>query len=486
VVHLVWNLWAGFSWSAPFERVMGPVRFLVVYLLSGIAGSALSVIGHDAVSAGASGALFGVLGGTMVLQRRLAGSWATLWAAPEFRRSAGMTALWLVIGPFVGFDSFAHLGGMLAGAALTWTMTPVRWGNLGAVLAAVALLAWISTRPIPGLHDDFRSRQRATEAIERKDWKEAVEATNLLPTPVDPHLVSMRVFALVMLNRGAEAEPLLHELRGPPTYVAALRAQVHTDLGKYPLALEDVRVALAQTPKDEQLRRTEVWVLLASGANRKADERAEALLVDAPRNAEWKALRMRTLAASFQFDEALSLLAELKKDAPGQHGQEIAMTLAEAGRIDEARAALAGVEPDTRARLVCSFDLLSGEFDAAAASCADPANPWLTEFRAALAVAKGDCEGARAMVSKPVVKRFPRMIEAACLAREKKLDEAHAVLDALTLPDEPDPELLLLRLAAARDAAESEKTRAELSGWAEPVKRTLTWRLVPEEVRAAF
>lgn len=167
VVHLVWNLYAGFSWTAPFERLVGPARFLAVYLLSGLAGSAVSVIGHDAVSAGASGALFGVVGGIIVVQRKLHGTWTALWASPGMRRNLLMMGLWLVIGPFVGFDSFAHGGGLLAGAALTWTMLPVRWGNLGAALAAVALLIWISLRPIPRVHDEWRARQRAPTSFQQ-------------------------------------------------------------------------------------------------------------------------------------------------------------------------------------------------------------------------------------------------------------------------------------------------------------------------------
>ena len=131
---------------------MGPYRFLLVYLLSGIAGSAASVIGHDAVTAGASGALFGVVGGVLVIQRKTLGSWSALWAQPAQRTNLVMMAAWLVLGPFMGFDSFAHGGGLAAGAALTWTMLPLRKGNLGAAIAAIGLLVWISLRPIPGLH----------------------------------------------------------------------------------------------------------------------------------------------------------------------------------------------------------------------------------------------------------------------------------------------------------------------------------------------
>lgn len=486
IVHLVWNLWAGFSWSAPFEHAMGSLRFLVIYLLSGIAGSALSVIGHDAVAAGASGALFGVLGGVLVLQRRQAGSWAALWTSQAFRRNVGTTAIWLAIGPFVGFDSFAHLGGLLAGAALTWTMTPVRWGNLGAALAAVALTAWVSTHPIPGLHDDFILQQRASEAVERKDWNEVVKATDPLPTPPDPLLISWRVYALSALSRDQEAEPLLRELQGDARNLAMLRAQVHVGVGKYELALEDVRVALAQAPKDELLQIVEAWVLLESGAPRKADALAERVLAAAPRSADAKALRMRTLSATSKYDEALALLAELKKEAPGQHGLESALVLANAGRFEEARAAQSTLAAHEQAVAACYTDLLSGALDAADASCASASNPSVSELRAVLAAARGDCAGARAILAKRPPTRTAQTIEAACLVRENKLEEANALLDALTIPDEPDPELLLLRFASARDAAESEKTRQPLSGWVESVKRTVAWRMVPEEVRAAF
>ena len=153
VVHLVWNLWAGFSWCEPLERALGSARFAVVYLLSGVAGSAASVIGHDAVSAGASGALFGVMGSVLVLQRLTRGSWSAIWKDPSQRRNLVTMGIWLAAGPFMGFDSFAHAGGLVAGAALTWALVP-RWraSRLALSLLGVALLVGASLRPLPGLH----------------------------------------------------------------------------------------------------------------------------------------------------------------------------------------------------------------------------------------------------------------------------------------------------------------------------------------------
>ncbi len=153
LTHLVVNLWFGFSWAAPMEALLGPWRFLLVYVLSGIAGSALSVIGHAAVSAGASGALFGLMGATMVAFRLRLGSWAALWAAPPLRQTIIMGAVWLLAGPLLGFDSFAHGGGLIVGGALTWGLLTRNTPKLVGALVLTAALVGAALRPIPVLHD---------------------------------------------------------------------------------------------------------------------------------------------------------------------------------------------------------------------------------------------------------------------------------------------------------------------------------------------
>src|SRR5580704_2483917 len=60
--HLAMNGYS-FIQLAPFiEKIWGWARFLVVYVVSAIAGAALSSRGSDAISVGASGALFGLVG----------------------------------------------------------------------------------------------------------------------------------------------------------------------------------------------------------------------------------------------------------------------------------------------------------------------------------------------------------------------------------------------------------------------------------------
>jgi rhomboid protease GluP len=61
VIHLLFNMWCLWSLGRLAERLMGNWNYLVLYLLSGVGGSLVSLWLHpQLVSAGASGAIFGV------------------------------------------------------------------------------------------------------------------------------------------------------------------------------------------------------------------------------------------------------------------------------------------------------------------------------------------------------------------------------------------------------------------------------------------
>jgi membrane associated rhomboid family serine protease/Flp pilus assembly protein TadD len=112
--HLLLNSLALLSIGPTVERDYGRARFVAIYLLSGIAGAAFSVLAHHAdpvVSAGASGAICGAIAASLVRaarERRLPESRALLiWA--------GAT---LVFGVLIHADNAAHLGGLIFGALL--------------------------------------------------------------------------------------------------------------------------------------------------------------------------------------------------------------------------------------------------------------------------------------------------------------------------------------------------------------------------------
>ena len=102
------------------EYVLGSVRFAVLYLLSGLCGSLLSayqelITGEFAISAGASGAVFGVVGGLI--------AWAVLNKGRveglTVRGLLGMAALSLYYGfSASGVDNWGHIGGLLGGIVI--------------------------------------------------------------------------------------------------------------------------------------------------------------------------------------------------------------------------------------------------------------------------------------------------------------------------------------------------------------------------------
>src|SRR5207237_4941882 len=72
-MHLLWNTYASVGWCTVVEKVLGKPRFLAVYLLSGIGGACASAYFHRVTSAGASGAMFGIIGATLILRYRVLG-----------------------------------------------------------------------------------------------------------------------------------------------------------------------------------------------------------------------------------------------------------------------------------------------------------------------------------------------------------------------------------------------------------------------------
>jgi len=118
VLHLLMNSFFLFSWCSDLERTVGSAWFAFAYVTTGIAASAASVIAHPVLSVGASGAGFGIIGVTLSILYRRAGSWEAFMSSPGVRKVLGFTAIVLVVGftmlPHV-LDNYAHLGGFVMG-----------------------------------------------------------------------------------------------------------------------------------------------------------------------------------------------------------------------------------------------------------------------------------------------------------------------------------------------------------------------------------
>jgi rhomboid protease GluP len=124
ILHIAFNMYALFVLGPGLERQFGPWRYLALYLLSGFTGNVMSFIFSSAASAGASTAIFGLLGGQIVLvyqNRQLFGG--------RFRsilfNTVFIAAVNLIIGLSPGIDNWGHLGGLIGGTLFAWFAGPL-------------------------------------------------------------------------------------------------------------------------------------------------------------------------------------------------------------------------------------------------------------------------------------------------------------------------------------------------------------------------
>ena len=132
-IHLGLNMLALYWIGRPLEDWLGPLRFLLLYLVAGLAGSAGALIANPtAVTVGASGAIFGILGAAIVLERQktyvLGGSAITLLVV-------NLAFTFAVPGISIG----GHLGGLAGGALAILALS--QFGKRSAVYSRIDIVS---------------------------------------------------------------------------------------------------------------------------------------------------------------------------------------------------------------------------------------------------------------------------------------------------------------------------------------------------------
>ncbi|PPL19798.1 hypothetical protein GY24_04055 [Microterricola pindariensis] len=111
ILHVALNMYTLWIFGQLLERMLGRGRFLALYLISALAGSAGVVLLSSPTTqvVGASGAIFGLMGAFLVIQRRMGG---------DARQLLVLLGINLVIGfiPNLNIAWQAHLGGLVGGA----------------------------------------------------------------------------------------------------------------------------------------------------------------------------------------------------------------------------------------------------------------------------------------------------------------------------------------------------------------------------------
>jgi len=131
-IHLLMNMWALWILGRPLEAMFGPIRFLGIYLVCGLGGDVASYLFQPgALTAGASGAIFGLFAVLFVALRRL-----------RLSASAVLPVIILnLVFTFTvpGISIAGHLGGLVTGALVGVGVAYAPRANRAAIQAAVIL-----------------------------------------------------------------------------------------------------------------------------------------------------------------------------------------------------------------------------------------------------------------------------------------------------------------------------------------------------------
>ncbi len=187
IVHLLVNMYALYALGHLAERLYGARAYLGTYLLAGIAGSCGTLLfSPQAVSVGASGAIFGLMG---VLGVFLATDHEFLSAGARKKLFTNFAAygIYSLMQGFgrAGIDNAAHVGGLLAGIIMAWAIgTPLRlkkettasWfaGRVAVGTCVVVLCAGIVLAAAPKQGDEYKIHVALNDLLKELGAKEVV------------------------------------------------------------------------------------------------------------------------------------------------------------------------------------------------------------------------------------------------------------------------------------------------------------------------
>ena len=132
LLHLAFNMYALYLFGPIIEQMYGHVEYLVAYLLCAIGGSVLTILAApETPAAGASGAIFGLLGMAFVVSRR-----HHVVIGRQARAILSQAGTLLIINLVLtfslrGISWTGHVGGLLVGVVIGWLLTPSQVATMG-------------------------------------------------------------------------------------------------------------------------------------------------------------------------------------------------------------------------------------------------------------------------------------------------------------------------------------------------------------------
>lgn len=143
LMHLVINSITVYYIGIQIENIFGHARFLVIYLLSGIAGNLASfVFLPNTLSAGASTSIFGLFGAFLMLGESFRNNPYIRLMSRQFLMFVVINLAFDLFSP--GIDIYGHIGGLVGGFLLGYAVGAPRLGKVERVkqlLSVVIIVA---------------------------------------------------------------------------------------------------------------------------------------------------------------------------------------------------------------------------------------------------------------------------------------------------------------------------------------------------------
>ena len=340
LLHLALNAWALYVLGRNVEAFYGPWKLVAVFLLSGLAGSIASAQFSHAISVGASGGIFGLLGASIVFAFRWRAKLASVFLGRATRVMGTALLPWVALNLALGvlvprIDIAAHLGGLVGGALLALVLNPDALSEVGGpraafprLLVSLCMSLLLVSFAAAG-QNIFRMRgeegpildPRVVPSLLEADRKDALQTLDdaLARTPDDPALLLAR----------ADVQAAAHHWRE---------------------AVSDYRKALALLPDEAHALNNLAWLLLEEAPESMRNRvEAESLAARAAKLTPndpyvlgtYGAARLRNgdaTEAAQLLGRALATSRPAAEEATDRYLYAIA--LAKSGRPDEAREAL--------------------------------------------------------------------------------------------------------------------------------------------------
>ena len=118
IAHIFFNGYALYTFGPQIERLLGPKKFLLFFLLTGVGGNLVTFLfNFNSISAGASGSLFGILGAFLYLAHRH-GDMVTPGGRKQIFSLITINLILTFVVPSI--STTAHLGGLIMGYLLSY------------------------------------------------------------------------------------------------------------------------------------------------------------------------------------------------------------------------------------------------------------------------------------------------------------------------------------------------------------------------------